>query len=305
MGRKKYEMDIQILGRTGPRSLKGKAISSMNAVKHGVYAKTKVLPHEDEKERQRLTRNMYKDLRPKGTVEENLVDQMIDSLWMAERLKLRLAMKQENIFTQLTPAMVAELVEVPEAFQPFAPDYLKEPNTRFSKKELQLPTQEYKLYLHLCQNSQGIANYQTVFNLYKVLFEGVHDFIGDDYGAPFILSTGAGLEIAWQQNPKKVEEVLLEYAASLWYMIHFNEIRPYIRHAMASWFFLDRIGRKESDYQDELVIKELNRYKSLLDGFMKFRKVQLDYKMLEINPVEKESGNQRNELPNSSYESST
>jgi hypothetical protein len=298
-------MQIQILGRTGPRSLKGKAISSMNAVKHGAYAKTKVLPHEDEKEYQRLTRNMYKDLRPKGTVEENLVDQMIDSLWMAERLKLRLAMKQENIFAQLTPAIVAELVEVPEVYQPFAPDYLKEPNTRFTKKELQLPSQEYKSYLHLCHNTKGIANYQTVFNLYKVLFEGVHDFIGDAYGTPFILSTGAGLEIAWQQNPKKVEEVLLEYAASLWYMIHFDEIRPYIRHAMASWFFLDRIGRKESDYQDELVIKELNRYKSLLDGFMKFRKVQLDYKMLDVDRGEKYTGNKRNELPNSNLESST
>jgi hypothetical protein len=32
------DMKIQILGRTGPKSNKGKAISSLNAVKHGGYA---------------------------------------------------------------------------------------------------------------------------------------------------------------------------------------------------------------------------------------------------------------------------
>lgn len=77
-----------------------------------------------------------------------------------------------------------------------------------------------------------------------MLFEGVHEFIGNSCGTPFLLSTGAGLEIAWQQRPKTVEEVLLKYAASLWYMIKFDELRPHIRHWMASWFFLDRMGKK-------------------------------------------------------------
>jgi hypothetical protein len=298
-------MDINILGREGRRQLRYKSDISLNAVKHGAYAKTKVLPHEDAKERERLTRNMYKDLKPKGVVEENLVDQMIDCLWTAERFKLRLAMRQENIFAQLTPTALAQMIEVPEIFHPYAPNYLKEPNTRFSKKELQLPINEYKLYLHLCKNTKGIANYQTVFNLYKVLFEGVHEYIGDSYGTPFILSTGAGLEIAWQNNSKKVEAVLLEYAASLWYQIHFDELRPHIRHAMATWFFLDRVSQKNSDYQDDLVVKELNRYKSLLDGLMKFRKVEYDYRSLSIKSGVVELAIQRNEMPDSESESTT
>jgi hypothetical protein len=36
------------------------------------------------------------------------------------------------------------------------------------------------------------------------------------------------------------------------------------------------MGKKDSDYQDDMVIKELNRYRSLLDGFMKFRKSKND-----------------------------
>lgn len=298
-------MKINILGKTGPRSLKGKSISSMNAVKHGAYSKTEILPHEDAAERKRLQREIYKALKPKGAVEENLADQMIDNLWIAERFKLRVAMKQENIFTQLTPATLAGLIGVRAEYQPFAPDYLKEPNTKFSKKELKLPLQRYRLYLDLYKNSKGIANYQTVFARYQLLFEGVHEFIGDDYGTKFLLSTGAGLEIAWQQRPQKVEEVLLEYAASLWYMIQFDELRPHIRHWMASWFFLDRMGRKESDYQDYLVVKELNRYKSSLDTFMRFRKSQPDNSILNLPQPEKDELNQQNEIAVSEEESTT
>ena len=299
----RLDMKINILGKTGPRSLKGKSISSMNAVKHGAYSKTEILPHEDATERKRLQREIYKALKPQGAIEENLADQMIDNLWTSERFKLRVAIKQENIFTQLTPATLAGLIGVRAEYKPFAPDYLKEPNTKFSKKELKSPLQRYRLYLDLCKNSKGIANYQTVFARYQLLFEGVHEFTGNDYGAPFLLSTGAGLEIAWQQRPQKVEEVLLEYAASLWYMIQFDELRPHIRHWMASWFFLDRMGRKESDYQDDLVVKELNRYKSSLDTFMKFRKSRVEQVESSEKLEQKNERIQQNEIAVSDEES--
>ncbi len=301
----RLDMKINILGRTGPRSLKGKSISSMNAVKHGAYSKTEILPHEDAGERKRLAREIYKALKPRGAVEESIADQMIESLWSSERFKLRVAMKQVNIFTQLAPATLAELIDVPAMYRPYAPDYLKEPNTKFAKKELKLPLQRYRLYLDLCKNSKGIANYQTVFARYQVLFEGVHEFIGNSYGTPFLLSTGAGLEIAWQQRPNKVEEVLLEYAASLWYMIKFDELRPHIRHWMASWFFLDRVGRRDSDYQDDMVVKELNRYKSLLDTFLKLRKSLIEQNTSDTQEDKNNKEIQRNEMPDSGSESIT
>ena len=298
-------MDIQILGNDGRRKLRYKSDSSLNAVKHGAFAKTKILPHEDIKEYQRLTREMYRDLKPKGLVEENLADQMIDSLWAAERYKLRVVMKQENIFKQLTPIALAQMIDVPEEYIPFAPDYLKEPNTRFLKRDLKVPEHHYKQYLHLCTHSKGVQNYQMVFGAYKDLFQGVHDFIGNSYKVPFMMATGAGIDPAWQSQPKVVEEVLLKYAASLYYMIHFDELRPHIRLWIASWYFLDRMGRKDSDYQDDMVIKELNRYRSLLEGFMKFRKSKTDSVKSTADFALKADSFQRNEIPDSASESTT
>jgi hypothetical protein len=57
-------MSINILGRTGPKSLPGKYRSSLNALKHGGYAKTKILPFEDEAEYNKLRKDVYKALQP-------------------------------------------------------------------------------------------------------------------------------------------------------------------------------------------------------------------------------------------------
>lgn len=298
-------MEIHILGNEGRRKLRYKANSALNAVKHGAFAKTKILPHEDIREHQRLTRMMYKDLKPSGIVEECLVDQMIESLWTTERLKLRVVLKQENIFAQLTPIMLAEMIGVPEEYLPFAPDYLKEPNTRFLQRDLKIPEQHYKSYLHLCNHSKGIQNYQMVFGAYKDLFKGVHDFIGTSYKVPFIMATGAGLDPRWQNNPKAVDEVMLKYAASLYYMIYFDELRPHIRLWISSWYFLDRVKAKESDYQDDLLIKELNRYRSLLQDYMRFRKSQVDHITSSTTGSLKDSKFQQNEIVVSETKSTT
>lgn len=172
--------------------------------------------------------------------------------------------------------MHAEIIGVPGEYLPFAPDYLKELNTRFLKRDLKIPEHHYKSYLHLCNRSKGIQNYQMVFGVYKDLFTGIHDFIGASYKVPFIMATGKGLDPRWQNNPKAVDEVMLKYAASLYYMIHFDGLRPHIRLWISSWFFLDGLKAKESDCQDNLLIKELNRYRSLLQDYMRFRKSQID-----------------------------
>ena len=82
-------MKINILGRTGPRSIKGKANSSMNALKHGGYSPRPLLHFEDAGERKRLERQMYRDIKPSDCIEETLTDQMIQNLWNMERLKTR------------------------------------------------------------------------------------------------------------------------------------------------------------------------------------------------------------------------
>lgn len=57
-------MKINILGRTGPRSIKGKANSSMNALKHGGFSPRPLLHFEDAGERKRLERECIGTLNP-------------------------------------------------------------------------------------------------------------------------------------------------------------------------------------------------------------------------------------------------
>lgn len=267
-------MKINILGRTGPRSLKGKANSSMNALKHGGYSQRPVLHFEDPAERKRLERKMYQDIKPQDCLEETLVDQMVQSLWAAERFKLRLSLRQESIFQNLTPAALADMLQIPEPYRSYVPSYLKEPNTKISKKEVRRAATLFEDYQHLSKHSKGIPNYQMVFGRYQNLFIGLGEYLGTRFNPPIIASTGTGLSLGWQQNPKKLEEVLEEYAAHLYYQIHFDLLRPQIRGWMSAWFFLERRDQREHDFQDEHVIKELNRYQNLLGQLMRYRKAK-------------------------------
>ena len=49
-------------GPTGPRSIAGKRISSMNALRNGVFAKTPVLPFEDDRTYERHVKDMFNSL---------------------------------------------------------------------------------------------------------------------------------------------------------------------------------------------------------------------------------------------------
>ncbi|SRR5713101_8513271 len=62
---------------TGPRTAAGKKRSRWNALKHGLTAKTTLLPGlECAKEFRRLVRGYIKAFKPKGTVEKSLVQQL-------------------------------------------------------------------------------------------------------------------------------------------------------------------------------------------------------------------------------------
>lgn len=295
-------MKINILGRTGPRSIKGKANSAMNAVKHGGFSPRPLLHFEDAGERKRLERRIYRDIKPKDTIEETLADQMIQSIWVTERLKLRLGLRQESIFQHLTPSAMAQMLEIPEPYRSHAPQFLKEPNTRFSKKEVKIAAKRFQDYGHLCKNSKGIANYQMVFGAYRDLFDGLDQYLGNRFNVPILASTNNGLSLAWQQNTKKFEEVLEEYASYLYYLIHFDLLRPQIRVWMSAWFFLERRDQRESDFQDELVVKEHNRYQATLNQLMKYRKARLESALIQ-EPDMKDK--QRNEISNSDSKSVT
>ncbi len=72
---------------TGPKSVEGKARSSGNAVKHGVYATKHLLEGEDKKLYDAIGAEQRSAFKPKSFIEMALVDELINQLWTMRRLE--------------------------------------------------------------------------------------------------------------------------------------------------------------------------------------------------------------------------
>ncbi len=71
---------------TGPRTPSGKAIASMNAIKHGLSSRKPLIPGEDEAEFARFTSEWVNDLRPFGPRERLAAEQAIMAAWRLRRI---------------------------------------------------------------------------------------------------------------------------------------------------------------------------------------------------------------------------
>jgi hypothetical protein len=71
---------------TGPRTPAGKARSSMNALAHGLTAKTPLLPGEDAGEFRRLVWGVVEDLAPVGPVQTELAHRAAVLMWRLRRV---------------------------------------------------------------------------------------------------------------------------------------------------------------------------------------------------------------------------
>jgi hypothetical protein len=73
------------LRSTGPKSTTGKSRSRFNALKHGMTARSRLLPDEDASELQAQQRAMIDDLQPRNHVESILVGRLADDIWRSDR----------------------------------------------------------------------------------------------------------------------------------------------------------------------------------------------------------------------------
>lgn len=76
------------LKSTGPRTAKGKAISKMNAVKHGLLAHTVIIHGEDEDEFEELRRQFFDEYSPVGPLERELLETVTVLFWRQRRTHL-------------------------------------------------------------------------------------------------------------------------------------------------------------------------------------------------------------------------
>src|SRR6266496_5435292 len=69
----------------GPKTPEGKAISSMNALRHGMTAKALLLTNEDPEAYIQLANAYYEKFQPADDVERDLVDEMVIAKWRQRR----------------------------------------------------------------------------------------------------------------------------------------------------------------------------------------------------------------------------
>ena len=72
---------------TGPRTDAGKAVSSMNSLKHGLTAKTVVLPGENKADFDRFHDQLIEEHAPTGVLETELVAEIAACLWRLQRAR--------------------------------------------------------------------------------------------------------------------------------------------------------------------------------------------------------------------------
>lgn len=69
----------------GPKTEEGKAVSRLNAIKHGLLTKQVLVEEEEVNDLNKLADSLLEKLNPIGPMEELLVDRIISNVWRLRR----------------------------------------------------------------------------------------------------------------------------------------------------------------------------------------------------------------------------
>jgi hypothetical protein len=90
---------------TGPKTAKGKAVSSKNAVRHGILSSETLLTWESAEALESMRQNMHDSLWPEGELEKILVERIVSVTW---RLR-RVARIETSLYTYKRVEFLSEL----------------------------------------------------------------------------------------------------------------------------------------------------------------------------------------------------
>jgi hypothetical protein len=85
---------------TGPRTAQGKAAVRLNAPRHGLRARSVLLPGENSSDLHQLCDDLESDWNPQNRTEQLLVEQMAMAQWKLARLEIG----ERSVFAQQMPA---------------------------------------------------------------------------------------------------------------------------------------------------------------------------------------------------------
>ena len=272
-------------GQTGPKTQHGKWHSKWNALKHGRYAKSTLLPFEDEGAFKQHLREIRAALLPDNYVEQQIVDEYAHALWRLQRQENRTAYEREKILDKLTPEMMAGMLGLSVEYCLAAPEYLTDLKKKIPKSQAILANAAYEQYQKLMQGAKGIANFNLVWRQFPDLFNTLGAYI-NRLGSmrPLFTAGQKDLDIAWQQHPEELKEHLAELSKELFYMANFNEFKPQIRLYMESWYFAQHHELKRLEREDGGLMAERKHANAMLDKLMQLRKTQ--YTLWAATPKE-------------------
>jgi len=72
---------------TGPKTIEGKAVVSLNALRHGLRARRVVMPDEDETDFHQLCDDLEAEWQPRTRTERCYIEQMAIAQWKLQRLE--------------------------------------------------------------------------------------------------------------------------------------------------------------------------------------------------------------------------
>ena len=98
------------LHSTGPKTPEGKAAVRLNSLRHGVYAKTLLLPGESREDFNQLCEDLERDWEPQTCTEQEYVEEMATCVWK----KIRLQVAENRILNdrQVCPRDQVQLADV-------------------------------------------------------------------------------------------------------------------------------------------------------------------------------------------------
>lgn len=237
-------------GQTGPKTEAGKNRSKFNALKHARYAKSKILPHENEKEYKHLLKDMFEDLKPEGQVQEDLVLQYVDCLWRMHRMDSRISIEQKAIFNLLTKEKMAAMLEIDELFWDFIPDYFLNLNKRFGKKQIELAALIWNQYTGLMRDfsSGEFTDWSEIRIHYDALFLEFEIWVRQqDDLSPLLTPQRDAFNPQWLANQELLFDTVKDFAISMYFQANFMSWKDQIRNWMTAWYFLQKKELKEID----------------------------------------------------------
>jgi hypothetical protein len=298
-------MKIGSKGKTGPKSIPGKKRSSMNALKHGAYSQAVVMPSEDANEYERKVRAYQRSLKVTSEIGKDLARLTVDHCWVADRMKIQLAISQKKCYSPVNPFEFAKYLGIPNSLAQKAPSFFVNPS-------YELPSEERDHALKICEQitllkfqlpwKGSYEEFSTTFPELKSVLDDyleakeLEPLLGDDYCEESGWAWNHGVLDIWN-----LDGIYPSYFYQAYFDQYKDQLRIYIEELHIAKLKSTHISELRAiESMKERSQKELNAMRSSLQLAINFSK--LERAQAEQNRARKKN---RNEVPNSDLKSDT